>query len=113
MRPTLVQIVPISAAVVLVFSCSTDPTVPRQQPACCLADPVPHEVTLLDCTDDADCALGTACLDAQDLPDDYPRANDPYPTLRECRGPAQKGNKVCGIPSTRSGSRQALTGGFK
>jgi hypothetical protein len=91
-------------------ACGDTSTPTVASPACCLNDPLPHGVTLLDCTDDADCTAGTACLDATDLDPSWPRANDPFKTLQSCRGTL--GKKVCGIPSTRSGMRQALTQGF-
>jgi hypothetical protein len=108
----------LTLVIAAVLSCGTDDPedVKYAEGVCCLADPVPHRVTLMDCQDDADCGLGTACLDARDFDQDYPHANEPRTTLPNCRGTSQAGKidgRVCGIPVNRTGNRQALTTGFK
>src|SRR5690349_1104597 len=94
----------------LVDACSESRPPAPSPSACCLADPVAHRVTLLNCSDDADCSAGTVCLDATDLDPQWPRADDQFSTLKACRG--ERGARVCGLPSTRSGARPALTQGF-
>ncbi|MDD5307062.1 MAG: hypothetical protein PHU25_07045 [Deltaproteobacteria bacterium] len=97
----------------VVFSGCNGDTEPKEyQAACCVADPVPHGVTLLNCQDDAMCPSGTACIDVSNLDSDsdWPRADDEAGEPTRCRG--TRGDKVCGIPETRSGARQALTQGF-
>lgn len=112
----------IAALVAQATATSCDGTVAIQAlgAECCVADPVQHDVTLRACADDAHCFSGTVCTEVPRceggapcgyFASDWPHASDAEQKFLTCYGAI--GSRVCAVPATRSGNRQALTKGFR